>query len=875
MFQKKRIYLIGIIIFTLVIVADLAIYLMAPNPSFGGGSFRGEMPEGFEMPEGDEMPEGFEMPENGEMPEGFERPQGGEMPEGFEMPENGEMPEGGRGGMAPPGGSSGGFLGVISNAFWPILIVGVLGDAVCIFMLVRLSKKKESDEDDPQDDDNDGNRPRRDKSNTILAVVALVLVAAVIISNLSRGSSGSTMVANSSVVQDEVMVADITSSFLGSGTLQSSEAELVELPDGVRVTSFLVKNGETVNAGDVIAKVDKPSVLNAIYEIQELIKELDNEISEVQDNPIESTITAAADGRVKAIYAKEGRSVVNTMYNKDALMIISLGGSMSVEFTTKKTVKVGQTVSVRLEDDSKIEGKVQQVQNGEVVVTTTDEGPKHGSKVTVETKKGKVLGKGILEVSSALKVTGYTGTVDTIHVQVEEEIQAGDTLLTLEGAENQARYQELLRQREELTDMESKLAEIYQQGSIKAEKDGVVSQIDEESTVTQVASTTTTNYTVTRLSTSSASSYQLVRTTSTNTKPTIPTTPTVPEVSDGTYAGKITKVAYNALELSMSAADMTGTDIAELKKIDEKQFTITKTYSPDPSIPVYVYENGKKTASTIGAVKTGDKVFVYLVGGNITQIDYIAGMQEDTPSQGQKPDDGTVPGGQGEQPSDGTPGNQSEVPGDGTPDNQGGMPSDVTPGAQGDMPTQGTIPNGMMENSTEEEEAVYVVETTSFCAITPSDIMNVEINVDELDVLSLQIGQMAAVTLDAVPGQEFEGEVKKISPLGTSDDGGSTKYTVTMEIARTEQMLAGMNASIRIEVGKQEQVLTVPAAAVYEDGNRIYVYTGADQDTKELLQPVEVTTGASDGTNIEILSGLAEGEQVYYTYAESIVYRMN
>ena len=82
-----------------------------------------------------------------------------------------------------------------------------------------------------------------------------------------------------------------------------------------------------------------------------------------------------------------------------------------------------------------------------------------------------------------------------------------------------------------------------------------------------------------------------------------------------------------------------------------------------------------------------------------------------------------------------------------------------------------------------------------------------------------------------------------------------------------------MNASLRIEVSRLEDVLTIPAAAIYEDGTRTFVYTGIEEKTGELIDPVDIETGASDGTIVEILSGLSEGDVVYYRYADSITYR--
>ena len=132
-------------------------------------------------------------------------------------------------------------------------------------------------------------------------------------------------------------------------------------------------------------------------------------------------------------------------------------------------------------------------------------------------------------------------------------------------------------------------------------------------------------------------------------------------------------------------------------------------------------------------------------------------------------------------------------------------------------------------------------------------------------------GQQATVTLDAISGKRFEGEITSINPTGIND-GGSTKYTVTLKLVRTEDMLGGMNASVQITTKDTDDVLTVPAAALYEEGNQVFVYTDYDEKTDTLRSPVEVATGVSDGTNVEITEGLETGNVVYYRYADALVY---
>ena len=65
-------------------------------------------------------------------------------------------------------------------------------------------------------------------------------------------------------------------------------------------------------------------------------------------------------------------------------------------------------------------------------------------------------------------------------------------------------------------------------------------------------------------------------------------------------------------------------------------------------------------------------------------------------------------------------------------------------------------------------------------------------------------------------------------------------------------------------------VLTVPSAALVEDGGKTIVYTALDKKTGEPSAPVEVTTGISDGETVEILSGLSSGDSIYYRYYDTL-----
>lgn len=173
--------------------------------------------------------------------------------------------------------------------------------------------------------------------------------------------------------------------------------------------------------------------------------------------------------------------------------------------------------------------------------------------------------------------------------------------------------------------------------------------------------------------------------------------------------------------------------------------------------------------------------------------------------------------------------------------------------------------------ATEEEDTTYTCDETTVCALTPNDTVTVDISIDELDIRSIVVGMPVTVTLDALPGQSFDGKVTALYPFGTNS-GGNTKYTVTVTMNKQESMLLGMNASVTINLQKYTDVLLIPESSLIEESGKSYVYTSYDEGKDELGELVEVETGRADGTNVEILSGLEADQICYYRYAGTITY---
>jgi len=141
--------------------------------------------------------------------------------------------------------------------------------------------------------------------------------------------------------------------------------------------------------------------------------------------------------------------------------------------------------------------------------------------------------------------------------------------------------------------------------------------------------------------------------------------------------------------------------------------------------------------------------------------------------------------------------------------------------------------------------------------ITNFSEFKLALSIDELDVPKVKIGQKVEITANAYPGEKFYGEVIKIDSQGKSTNGVST-FGVEVSIKDPKQLKAGMTATAKILVSKQENAVLVPVEAVETKSGKKVVTIQTNEASKE----VEVTTGLNNENYIEIVSGVKEGENV-------------
>ena len=133
-----------------------------------------------------------------------------------------------------------------------------------------------------------------------------------------------------------------------------------------------------------------------------------------------------------------------------------------------------------------------------------------------------------------------------------------------------------------------------------------------------------------------------------------------------------------------------------------------------------------------------------------------------------------------------------------------------------------------------------------------------EIEVDETDVGSIKLSQEAKVSLDAFPGQEFEGLVESTDETAHTTSSGGTAYNVKINLESKEDFppRSGFNGQAQLLKEEKKDALVVPATFVTQESGKSYV----NLLVSGRRQKREVSLGEFLDGNYEVLQGLSEGD---------------
>jgi HlyD family secretion protein len=150
---------------------------------------------------------------------------------------------------------------------------------------------------------------------------------------------------------------------------------------------------------------------------------------------------------------------------------------------------------------------------------------------------------------------------------------------------------------------------------------------------------------------------------------------------------------------------------------------------------------------------------------------------------------------------------------------------------------------------------------TELCSLADMKSLRFKGTVDEIDVGKLSSGMAAEVAIGALPDAKIAGEVLRIYPKAKKE-GNATLFDIEIAIAPDPAIVlrAGFSATASIRIRDRRQVLVLPERLIIFENRKRFVEVPGNPGEKP--RKVEIQTGLSDGLNIEILSGLKEGDTV-------------
>lgn len=592
--------------------------------------------------------------------------------------------------------------------------------------------------------------------------VCVVVLAAAGFAVYSKGADKSE--SQETVQSAEAGKGSISTTVVGTGTLENGTATDVVVPTGVKVKEVLVSSGDTVTEGQVLATLDEASIASELLEVKENIETVEDEIDALSDEADEEGTTEYLEAKVlngQLSDLTEAETALESLLESQAITATCAGtiSSVNVQADTEVTKSSESSASSSATGNS----NTNTVASADTTAATASaDGASSVIKTTAassgkNTSSGMAAGLTYLTADTSTSVDANTGENDSIEYLSENGAEA-ESIITISEC-----------------------------------------SVEVEAPVTgaapQTAIAETDQYTGTISWNLSTDKFQ----------------------SGTSYTADIRLTAKEGYEFSDSILPVVkGADVTSQVVESDAGESILQ-----------IKAKFSKTASSEG---TSGSVAAGAASDGVSAITGSTGSQSGTSDSSAS-------------------GSASGTAGSGN----AGSASAASSGSVSSVGTTGT-----------SDYSLY--ETAAF-SIASATEASVSINVDELDILSVKEGQTATVTLDALDGQEFEGTITEVSNEASSGNS-SAKYPVTITFEKTEDMLLGMSASATIHVNEAEDAVLIPVDALQEKGDSTFVYTKKDSDGN-LSGEVEVETGISNGSQVEITSGLEEGDTVYYLKAES------
>ncbi len=654
---------------------------------------------------------------------------------------------------------------------------------------------------------------------------AVALAAVVGLSMVFHGKGTQNRAAEVSVRSATAEKGNISKTVTGTGTLENGESEEVLAPVGVRMEKVLVDSGDTVTKGQQLATLNEASVAEKLLEVKDSLEDVEDEIDDLSDDAEDSSTSEYLKAKVlngKKKELEETEKWLEKLLESKELTAVCNGviSGVYVEADAAVSESAGEEESISGEDGGNLTaGAAGQIDAGTIAVSQES---------TEQSRKGS----GILFLSADVSGSGDVGGVGGSAASGEgtggsaggarsSNGTGGTGSASSSGSESGTGSRGSADGSSGNSGSTGSSTDGGNSGSAGSGSDGGNSGSAGSGTG------------------SDASGAGNVKITSCSVDVTPPVTGAKPQTELGVADYFTGTISWNC---SSETFQEETAYTAAIKLTAKKGYEFSKNILPEVK--------GADVSSEVRESDSGESIL--RIKARFSKTGKATDGQQ-TGDAGQEQDKSKESGGNAGDVASGGASAKGAV--SGSVSARGGASGSVSAGTSGSSSVSGT--------SSASDYSAY--EAPAF-SIAAQDETVVSVNVDELDILSIEEGQTAEITIDALEEQSFEGKITDISQAVSGS--GSTKYPVEITIGRTDDMRMGMSVSATITIDEAKDAVLIPVSALQERGGRTFVYTESSEDGT-LSGETEVTTGLSDGSRAEIISGLAEGDTVYYLRAGS------
>ena len=174
----------------------------------------------------------------------------------------------------------------------------------------------------------------------VLAVVLVIVGGIVFLIKYAMGRVQESMNKIQNMAEEATVERDtIGSTVEGSSNIESVDVKYVDVLKSLSIKDIIVKEGDSVNEGDLIATFTNASINSEISKIQSQIDSIDKQIKKSKEKKASTKIKTSLDGRVKVINVEKDSLIDSVMYDKGNLMVISLDGHLAVDVESESLKK--------------------------------------------------------------------------------------------------------------------------------------------------------------------------------------------------------------------------------------------------------------------------------------------------------------------------------------------------------------------------------------------------------------------------------------------------------------------------------------------------------------------------------------------------------